>query len=102
MRNIVLFCTAGMSTSLLVNKMREAAKSVEYACSIHAYPMADVPLYGPKADIILLGPQIRFHIPDVKRKCPDIPVESIEMMAYGTMNGKKVIDQVKQVLGDTQ
>lgn len=32
MRNIVLFCAAGMSTSLLVNKMKEAAAKENYEC----------------------------------------------------------------------
>ncbi len=40
MRNIVLFCAAGMSTSLLVNKMKEAAAKENYECQINAYALA--------------------------------------------------------------
>ena len=32
MRKVVLLCAAGMSTSLLVNKMRDAAKEEGYDC----------------------------------------------------------------------
>lgn len=100
MRNIVLFCAAGMSTSLLVNKMKEAAKADGYDCRIEAFSLAKVPQEGPKADIILLGPQVRFNMNNVQSQCPGVPVEAIDMMDYGMMNGKKVIDQVKKVLGD--
>ena len=37
---IRLFCAAGMSTSLLVNKMKEAAKNKEIDVDIEAFPEA--------------------------------------------------------------
>ena len=40
MRKIVLLCAAGMSTSLLVNKMKKAAEEENYECSIAAYAIA--------------------------------------------------------------
>lgn len=100
MRNIVLFCAAGMSTSLLVNKMREAAAKENYECQINAYALASAREKGPDADIILLGPQVRFGKAKVEKECPGKIVECIDMQAYGTMNGAKVIAQVKKALGD--
>lgn len=100
MRNIVLFCAAGMSTSLLVNKMKEAAAKENYDCQIHAYALASTKEKGPEADIILLGPQVRFSKGKVEKECPGKIVECIDMQAYGTMNGAKVIAQVKKALGD--
>lgn len=100
MKNIVLLCAQGMSTSLLVNKMKEAAAKAGYECHVNAYPVATAKEVGKTADIILLGPQVRFSKAKVEKECPGIPVECIDMQAYGTMNGTKVIDQVKKVLGD--
>lgn len=57
MRNIVLFCSAGMSTSVMVKKMEEAAKAMNYDCKIAAYSVSEATTYGPDADIILLGPR---------------------------------------------
>lgn len=99
MKNIVLFCAAGMSTSLLVTKMRNAAEKQGFECEINAYPIAEAAQHGKDADIVLLGPQVRFQLKEVKSKCPNIPVESIDMAAYGMMDGAKVIDQVKKGLG---
>ena len=39
MKKIVLLCSAGMSTSMLVKKMQAAAAEENYACEIAAYPM---------------------------------------------------------------
>ena len=40
MRKIILLCSAGMSTSMLVKKMQEAAKAQNYDCSIAAFPFS--------------------------------------------------------------
>lgn len=101
MRKIRLFCAAGMSTSLLVKKMQDYAASINYECDIVAYPVAEVDKEGPSADICLLGPQVRFELNNVKSKLPAGKlVEPIDMMAYGMMDGKAVIEHVKKVLGD--
>ena len=40
MKKIVLLCASGMSTSMLVKKMQEAAKAENYECEISAYSAA--------------------------------------------------------------
>lgn len=99
MRKIVLLCAAGMSTSLLVSKMKQAAADEGYEADIAAYAVATARDHTD-ADIILLGPQVRFAKSKVQGEVGNIPVQDIDMQAYGTMNGKKVIAQVKKVLGD--
>lgn len=100
MRNIVLFCAAGMSTSLLVTKMQAAAADEGYEVEIAAHPIAEAENYGASADIILLGPQVRFELARIQGMFPDKKVEAIDMRAYGMMDGKAVIAQVKKALGD--
>ena len=100
MRKIRLFCAAGMSTSLLVTKMKEAAQTMNYECDIVAYPISEAEKYGADADIILLGPQVRFELKNVQAKLPNKIVEAIDMRAYGLMDGAAVMKQVKDKLGD--
>ena len=100
MRNIVLFCSAGMSTSVMVKKMQDAAKEQGYDCQIAAYSVSEATTYGATADIVLLGPQIRFNLNKVRGLLPDKIVEVIDMKAYGMMDGKAIINFVKQKLGD--
>lgn len=100
MRKIVLLCAAGMSTSMLVIKMKKYAESEGYDCEIDAHAVSEAKQYGAEADIVLLGPQVRFNLAKVKEQCPNCPVEAIDMAAYGAMDGAKVIRRVKEVLGD--
>lgn len=100
MRNIVLFCSAGMSTSVMVKKMKEAAAAQGYDCTVAAYSVSEATRYGAEADIILLGPQIRFQLSKVRGLLPDKIVEVIDMRAYGMMDGESIIRMVKEKLGD--
>lgn len=99
MKKVYLFCSAGMSTSLLVNKMRDAAAAQNLDLEIDAHPVGSVGTMGKEADIILLGPQIRFQLKNVSAQYPDKPVEVIDMRMYGTMNGAAVIERVKELIG---
>ena len=60
MRKIYLMCSEGMSTSILVKRMQATAQEIGYDCSIDAGPIAAAAKNGRDADIILLGPQVRF------------------------------------------
>ena len=51
------------------------------------------------ADVILLGPQVRFQLESIKKRV-SVPVEAIDMREYGTMNGVAVLNQAKRLMGD--
>ncbi len=90
-KKITLFCSAGMSTSLLVNKMREAAAAGGKDYEINAYSMNESPKYGPDADVILLGPQVRFAEKKFRQQFPDKEIDVIDMRSYGLMDGKAAL-----------
>ena len=48
--------------------------------------------------MVLLGPQVRYMLGKVKEDCPNCAVEAIDRKAYGTMDGKSMIDHVITVL----
>ena len=54
---IMLVCSAGMSTSLLVTKMQEAAKAKELEADIFAVSASEADQYIEKKqiDVLLLG-----------------------------------------------
>ncbi|MBQ1472917.1 MAG: PTS sugar transporter subunit IIB, partial [Lachnospiraceae bacterium] len=62
MRNIALMCSQGMSTSMMVQRMQEAAATEGYECTIEAYSVSEVDEVKKVADVILLGPQVRFQL----------------------------------------
>ena len=91
---IKLFCAAGMSTSMLVEKMKEAAKSRGLDVEIVAYPESTIAKETDDCDIALLGPQVGFLLGKAKEICEpkNIPVGVIPMQDYGMMNGSGVLD----------
>ncbi|MBO2025794.1 hypothetical protein J4733_19490 [Klebsiella pneumoniae] len=58
-KHIYLFCSAGMSTSLLVSKMQAQAEKYEVPVIIEAYPETLAGEKGPEADVVLLGAKLR-------------------------------------------
>lgn len=86
--HIVLCCNQGMSTSMLVKKMREAAAKNGVDVQIDAYPISEIEEKAPDAAVILLGPQVRFELNRVKGLFPNIPVESINPQDYGLVRGE--------------
>ena len=73
MKTIMLVCNAGMSTSLLVNTD---------IFDIFAVPLSSVKneIESKNVDIILVGPQVRFKLKELKGKYePGIVVESINV-----------------------
>lgn len=100
MKKIVLICVAGMSTSLLVSRMREAAQTDGYECDINAYPIADASGVIPEADIVLLGPQVKYMMDKLKKEYPDKRIEAIDMRIYGMIDGKGALAQARQAIGD--
>lgn len=99
MKRIVLLCTLGMSTSLLVSKMRKAAKELNVDCSIIAIGESELKKYEKEADIIMLGPQVKYLFNKLKKEVGhDIPISLINSADYGTMNGKKVLNQALELI----
>lgn len=95
MKRILLCCAAGMSTSLLVTKMQQAATNEGVKSKIWAVSVEELQNnVNEGVDVVLLGPQIRYKINDVKKICNEknIPADIINMVDYGSMNGKKVLD----------
>ena len=48
---------------------------------------------------MLLGPQIRYELNNVKKIAGSVPVEAIDMRDYGMMNGEKVLAHAMEVMG---
>ena len=90
MKKILLACNAGLSTSMLVQKMKESAEERKIEVEILAVSVSSVEDH-PNYDILLLGPQVRFLQDNIKEKV-NMPVMVIDTMDYGLLNGKKVLD----------
>ncbi len=103
MIKIMLACSAGMSTSLLVTRMQKAAK--ERGLDAEIWAISETALTTEYAanpcDVLLIGPQVRFRLNSIKDQVKNaIPVDVIDMRTYGMMDGAKVLDQALKMLDD--
>lgn len=104
MYNILLCCSAGMSTSLLVTKMKKYAESIGVEATIWAISVNDIEstLKQYAVDVVLLGPQARYKLNSTKAICADynIGCDVINMADYGVMNGEKVFKHALTLINE--
>lgn len=98
-KNIVLVCSAGMSTSILVSKMENVINDEQLAYTVKAIGSTEAINYATEnsVDVILLGPQVKYLETTLKKELAhlNIPIEAIKPQDYGMMNGKNVLEQAK-------
>ncbi|MCY8024180.1 PTS sugar transporter subunit IIB [Bacillus sonorensis] len=102
MKKILLACSSGMSTSLLVTKMEEYVKSIGDEAKIWAVGQDHAKKEMEQADVVLIGPQMSFLKDELQKEADKygIRVDVIDMMAYGMADGKKAYEQAVSLMGD--
>lgn len=99
MLNILLVCSGGMSTSILVKKMQEAAEAKNIEVNIWAVGESQTDSEVLKADIVLLAPQAKYLKDKMINKVnSEKPVELIDMRTYGMMKGDLALDAALEAL----
>lgn len=93
MKKIFLCCAAGMSTSMVVTKMKQAASTQGIEVDITAVGMDEFEATLPNYDCCMLGPQIKYKEAEFKAKGDAVgkPVGVINAMDYGMMKGDKIL-----------
>lgn len=96
--NIILACNAAMSTSMMKMRLEQETKNRGIEALVKAVPISELDDYKDTADVILLGPQVRYIEKKVKEQV-SIPVLVMDMKDYGTMNAKKILDDALAAIG---
>ncbi|MCM3758421.1 MULTISPECIES: PTS sugar transporter subunit IIB [Sporosarcina] len=98
---IILVCSAGMSTSMLVKKMRDSAEARNLDVEISAVAESQLKNNLENLDVVLIGPQVRYLEKKIKQQLEPqgIKVDIINQLAYGMMKGDKVLDQAIELKG---
>ncbi len=100
---VVLVCAAGMSSSLIEEKIRQAAVRAGRQMDLKAVDATRMALwdYGKDAvDVILVAPQVRFKKRSIlEQSAPyNVIVQDIDTVAYGMVDGEQIFAQVMEVL----
>ena len=73
------------------NAVRAQAEKYEVPVIIEAFPETLAGEKGQNADVVLLGPQIAYMLPEIQRLLPNKPVEVIDSLLYGKVDGLGVL-----------
>ncbi|MEJ6078413.1 PTS sugar transporter subunit IIB [Vibrio sp. 1-Bac 57] len=100
MKKILLICDMGMSTSLVVKRMKEAAESKGIEVVIEAKGSQEFKSVVNDFDVILLAPQISYKLAEFKVIADERekPIDLINMMAYGMTDGDKILSQAFELI----
>ena len=102
MKRIYLFCSAGMSTSLVAKRMQEVADKHSLPVEVKAFPdnKIDVIVEEFHPDVILLGPQVKFklELTASKYEPQGIPVAVIDLEDYGRVDGERILKRAIKIL----
>ena len=99
MLNVMFVCCAGMSTSLLVEKVKQEAKRSGIEMDVYAAGETEAKKDISQADILLLGPQVRYLEKTFRKIVGDskTKVGVVDMLAYGRVDGEKVLAQIMEL-----
>jgi PTS system cellobiose-specific IIB component len=100
---VVLVCAAGMSSSLIEEKIKQAAAAAGKDMELKAIDATRMALWDydcDRMDIILVAPQVRFKKKSILEKAEPlgIIVQDIDTIAYGMVDGEKIFGQVVEAL----
>lgn len=100
MINIVLVCAGGVSTSMLVMRMKKTAKERTLEVNIMATGADEFIDERIECDILLVAPQIAYQFETLKKEF-GVKVKVIELIDkkdYGAMDGEKILLEVIEKL----
>ena len=100
MIRVLIVCSWGMSTSLLVDSMLAAAKERKCELNVEALSAGEYAERVDVCDVVLIAPQIRHLRKSIEKLASSVakPVALIEPFHYATMNGQAVLEQVLSLL----
>ena len=97
MIKIIICCSQGMSSSVLVRKMKEYIKNANLDASVKSSNVSRVLSGEIDFDILLLGPQIRAEKKKLQNAFPEKQIDVIEMVSYGRLDGESVVKKALSI-----
>jgi PTS system cellobiose-specific IIB component len=99
---VLLVCAAGMSSSMLEERIRKAAVAAGREIELKAIDSMRITLWDfekDRMDVVLVAPQVRFKKRSIAEKAEPqgSVVQDIDTVAYGMMDGDKIFAQILEV-----
>ena len=99
---IVIVCTLGMSSSMLISKMQQYVYESDLPIKILAVSSEEALEYAKdhQVDLVFLSPQVRFLKNKFVESLANQPtkIETISMSDYGLLDSRNILKQAFQLL----
>ena len=95
---ILVICSGGMSTSMLVKSMRKASEELKKEIIIESAGVSALKNLIKDCDIVLVAPQIKHRITEINNIANNKPVILIDHKIYGLIDGKGAMKQAMNEL----
>lgn len=94
MYKILIACVSGMSTSMLVSKIRKVSVDFNFPIQVSFACESEIEKIALENDIVILGPQLRTARRRFEKKlCKyNIPVVSVPIALFSEMDAKGILE----------
>lgn len=93
--HVIICCSSGMSSSLLARKLEKVVEAKGLNLKVSTMDIDLVRRNFKEADLILLGPHIKYKLEEVRSMCGGWPrAELIDTKIYQTFNGEMLAAQI--------
>lgn len=96
----IILCSWGATSSSLAKNVNDAAKKRNIDLEVDAGSTIDFKKKADEYDVALLEPQVRHlknEIEEIGKK-HNVKVDLIDMQAFATFDGEKVLDQILSLI----
>lgn len=95
---ILLCCAGGLSSSVVMKKIRKYAEEIGEEVIIDAVGVGEVAGKAENYDVVLTAPQVRNRFNSIKEDAGTIPVAAMNPQDYAIGNAANIVKQVKEIL----
>ncbi|HEY0207700.1 PTS sugar transporter subunit IIB [Acerihabitans sp.] len=94
--NILLICGSGASSGFLAANIRKEAARRGLDCSVMARSEAELESYLHEIDCLMVGPHLKYLIPELEEKVADTGIKVIlmEKTYYSLLDGAQALDHL--------
>ncbi len=101
MKRVLLVCSGGMSSAIVVKAIENEAKKENFAMELKAIGTTTYEEeMAQNWDVVLVAPQVRHRIDTFKKVAEEfnVPIGLISPQGYSPLGGAKAFAQVKDLL----
>lgn len=96
---IMLTCMTGVSSANFAKRLEEAAQNLNMDYKVESTSVADLKNNLAGVDAILVGPQIKFKLNEIKDvvrgRCPIVEIDTLD---FNVLKCNKILEEVKKAL----